>query len=135
MLRKIFTDLKGAYATPYANQNRSGTHVADFWRFCNGNKEVLYLYEMIVGKDCQDIHTIFANSLPEGMEMESNNAVVASKPQVSTFKDAAKETARKKARLDGLAEAFDRAATKLMEPYGSVAKQDEMYESINAGRS
>jgi hypothetical protein len=82
MLQKIFGDLKTAYATPFANKkNRSGFHAPDFWNYyCGGNKEVLYLHEQISAKNCVDLHTMFATTLPEGVMMASDDQVVLVPP-------------------------------------------------------
>lgn len=62
-LRAIFVDLKSRYETAQANFARSGTHGSEFWKFCNGQLDVLYLHRFV--KSFPSLAEVMTAMVPE----------------------------------------------------------------------
>ena len=122
MLQKIFTDLRCAYAIPFANQRKSGNHAPDFWGYCDGNKEILYLHEMINGKGCHDLHNLFAAVLPKGMVEESIVVTGVAAPKESLSTKGTLQSSRKRAKQDAFASTLEAAVGKI----GAVSEEERV---------
>lgn len=70
-LQSTFRFVRGLWATAMGNVTKSGEHEEDFWLFCNGRLDVLYLYLHTQTKP--ELITAVTTNMPETATFDSEN--------------------------------------------------------------
>ena len=81
-LKSIYMSLRSKYKVARANFQQSGTHDNEFWNFCSGQLDVLYLHEFVSANPGIDVSV--AAMLPSELSLQSDEPEARSSSQPSS---------------------------------------------------